>query len=206
MYSLYHSQFGEDQFLEARGLLPSSGVFVDVGAGHPITFSNTYRLEKRGWTGLCVDADPRQIELLKVERKCVEHYAIARNKKFIQLHRVGAAELSTTLDHLSPRGDRESTIFIPAIDLESLLVKHGIQQIDLLSIDTEGTEIEVLESMNLERHQPKIVIVEFNTAGRELNETELREYFSSLPYDVIHRTMCNLIYQRRSGSIPFAKQ
>jgi hypothetical protein len=52
LYSRFHSQFGEDKFLETNNLLPSVGVFVDVGAGNPITFSNTYRLEKRPSTAI----------------------------------------------------------------------------------------------------------------------------------------------------------
>lgn len=196
MYTQFHSQFGEDQFLEANNMLPSIGVFVDVGAGHPILLSNTYRLEQRGWTGLCIDADPRQVELLRAARKTVEHFAICRLTGFVDLHRVGCAELSTTLNQLSRCEDQLVALSVPAIDLESLLEKHEIQKIDLLSIDTEGNEIEVLESMNLEKHCPEVIIAEYNTEGRESNETALREYFDRNNYALVHKTHCNLIYKR----------
>ncbi|MDB5385366.1 MAG: methyltransferase FkbM [Planctomycetaceae bacterium] len=197
MYPHYHGQYGEDEFLEVNHLLPEIGVFVDVGAGHPITFSNTFRLEQRGWLGVCIDADPRQVELLREHRKNVEHYAIGRQRGFVALSQIECPELSTTLDHLSRGNSPVTSTSIPAIDLESLLEKHGIQDIDLLSIDTEGTEIDVLESMDLNKHHPEVIIVEFNTFGRDSNEAVLREYFCQLPYQEIHKTFSNLLFKRR---------
>jgi hypothetical protein len=52
------SQEGEDLVLE-RFLDPGRlGFYVDVGAHHPVRFSNTYRLYRRGWRGLNIDANP----------------------------------------------------------------------------------------------------------------------------------------------------
>ena len=64
-YNRFHSQFGEDRYIYKNIDLPEKGIFVDVGAGHPIYLSNTYFFEKNGWTGVCIDADPNQYEYLK---------------------------------------------------------------------------------------------------------------------------------------------
>jgi hypothetical protein len=64
-YNRFHSQFGEDRYIYNNIDLPEKGIFVDVGAGHPIYLSNTYFFEKNGWTGVCIDADPKQYEHLK---------------------------------------------------------------------------------------------------------------------------------------------
>jgi hypothetical protein len=50
-YGHFHSQFGEDSFLFENIDLPHEGVFVDVGAGHPISHSNTYFFEKKRLEG-----------------------------------------------------------------------------------------------------------------------------------------------------------
>jgi hypothetical protein len=63
-YTRFHSQFGEDRYIYNNIDLPANGTFVDVGAGHPIHLSNTYFFEKNGWTGVCIDADPKQYDLL----------------------------------------------------------------------------------------------------------------------------------------------
>jgi len=50
----YYSQFGEDQILDK--LLPEKkGFFLDIGAGRPIRYSNTYLFYKRGWNGILID-------------------------------------------------------------------------------------------------------------------------------------------------------
>lgn len=84
-------------------------------------------------------------------------------------------------DHLKPRDDRVPIVVDPAINRESLLTKYSIGKIELRSIDTEGTEIDALESMDLGLHASEIIVVEFNTAARELAENELRECFGMLP-------------------------
>ncbi len=194
---IYHSQFGEDEWLDAQNILPPIGVFVDVGAGAPIFASNTYCFEQRGWKGLCIDAEERHIPDLKTHRANVEHCFVGTSQGYAVLQRAGCPELSTVLDHL-PLEDRLPAIRLPVIDLESLVNLHGIDKIDLLSIDTEGTEIDVLNSLDLESHAPEVIIVEFLTQPRPSNETALLEYFSDLPYDLIHKTFANLILKRRS--------
>ena len=190
MYPYFHSQFGEDYYL--KDILPSTGVFVDVGAGDPILLSNTYRLECLGWTGICIDADYRQIQELNKLRKTVEHYAIGCFSGTVNLNRVKSSDLSTTLNHLV---SVEDTIKVSMIPLESILNKYNIEKIDLLSVDTEGTEIDVLDSMDINRHKPTVIIVEYNTFRRLSNKQSLETYFSSLLYNLIHVTECNLLFQ-----------
>ena len=44
------------------------GVFIDLGCNHPIKFNNTYLLYKRGWRGINIDLDPKNIRLFNLER------------------------------------------------------------------------------------------------------------------------------------------
>lgn len=49
-----YAQVGQDCFAYGmNGGRPGS--FLDIGCGHPTAYSNTYGLEKAGWTGVCVD-------------------------------------------------------------------------------------------------------------------------------------------------------
>ena len=83
---------------------------------------------------------------------------------------------------------------MPAMTLEAILEQHRIGRIDLLSIDTEGNELDVCETMNWEAHRPRVVIIEYLTWGRPSQETAIRRYFARSPYRLIHRTTSNLIY------------
>lgn len=206
----YCSQFGEDEFVVTHvKRLPKQGVFVDVGAGDPVRFSNSYHFEQLGWTGLCIDADPKQVEALTQSRDCeVEWAAVGLTSGEVQLLQSENPDFSTTLDHLptvaEARGWEYAPISVPAMPLEALVEKHGIQGIDLLTIDTEGTELDVCKSLDWEKHRPETVIVEFLTWGRPSQEMAVRDYFATMPYRLIHRTRSNLVFWEsgfRRGSI-----
>jgi hypothetical protein len=62
------SQFGEDRFLLRYFRDQTSGFYVDVGASHPFSFSNTYLLYERGWRGLNLEPAPDDFALLQRHR------------------------------------------------------------------------------------------------------------------------------------------
>lgn len=188
-----HSQYNEDGFIVGNLKIPRRGYFVDVGAAGPIG-SNTWHFEKRmGWNGLCIDADPRQT---LDKRKNTEHCAIKSydgTVKFFQ-HKTDPA-WSSTSDHVTEC----DIIEVNCYRLETLLTKHNVKKIHLLSIDVEGTEIEVWESMDWQAHKPYIVIIEYNTYGLESNAQNLLDYFQKLPYKLVHKTSGNFIFLLRGG-------
>ena len=69
---VFHSQAGQDRFVFALLVQPTDkrdGTFLDIGANHPITLSNTYALEQLGRRGLLVDRDLHCRELCEATRK-----------------------------------------------------------------------------------------------------------------------------------------
>jgi len=198
LYDRFHSQFGEDRYIYKNIDLPKRGVFVDVGAGHPFYLSNTYFFEKNGWTGVCIDADPKQYELLKKERAIVELAAIAAEEGEIEFSQAYLSTYSTTV-----RKDEykrlmqisfKKTIRVPSLKLETILKKHNIETIDLLDIDVEGTELDVWKTFDYEKHKPKVVIIEYYTFGLADNSQIIKDFFSKLPYKLIHTTCTNFIF------------
>lgn len=202
-YTKFHSQFGEDRYIYQNLDLPKKGVFVDVGAGHPIYLSNTYFFERNGWTGICIDADPTQYELLKKERATVEWAAISPQEGEIEFSQSYLPAHSSTLASKDYKGllkiPVKGTIKVPSYRLESILEKYQIEEIDLIDIDVEGTEIEIWETLDYERHKPKIVIVEYYTFGLSDNLEKIKSYFSKLPYQLVHTTCSNLIFRNLSS-------
>jgi FkbM family methyltransferase len=208
-YRRFHGQFGEDRWIFEHLALPDRGVFVDVGAGHPVALSNTYFFERNGWTGLCIDADPLQYEQLRRRRLSAEWAAVARTEGEVDLYAGVSPTYSTTVPRSAFRGfvrvPLRTTIRVPAVRLETLLRRHGIDYIDLMSIDVEGTEIEVWESFDHETHRPRVVIIEFSTFGLADNGPRIADYFARLPYDLVHTTYTNFIFVRRDrplGGVP----
>lgn len=67
-----NSQAGQDLFVKALLMDTrepgAGGTFLDIGANHPVTLSNTYALEQVGWCGVLMDNDPNCIALLDERR------------------------------------------------------------------------------------------------------------------------------------------
>ena len=163
-----YSQYGEDRYVVKHKLVPRRGLFVDVGAGDPVRFSNSYYFEQHGWTGVCIDADPRQVEALRRSRSCrVEWAAITSAGGDVEFLQCDDPDYSTMLTHLPAVAAAEgwgcTPIRVPGARLETILEEHGIERINLLSIDTEGTELDVCDSMEWRIHRAAIVVIEYAT-------------------------------------------
>ncbi len=154
------------------------GVFIDIGANDGVTISNTLYFEKEfGWTGLAVEPIPNIFDKLKQNRNCnVVHGCITPtpgNAKFIEV--VGAPNMLSTLAvhntgltarRLRKNAKRHGAIIneidVECFNLNVLSKKFGISEVDFLSIDTEGGELEILRSINFDDLPVKVVSVENN--------------------------------------------
>jgi len=61
--SEYFSEIGQDKWVLEK-VFPgvTNGYFVDIGSGHGTIGSNSRTLEKRGWSGVCIDPFPVHME------------------------------------------------------------------------------------------------------------------------------------------------
>ena len=189
---VFYSQFGEDSWIAHNLRLPKQGVFIDVGAADGVTFSNTYYFERQGWTGVCFEPNPENYQLAKLVRKNVEPTAISSQ--------TGTADF-----YIDPSSPDWSGLEKPdAVDIEKIKVKtktlsqalsdHTIKHIDLLSIDTEGTELDVLKSLDFAKYKPKVVVVEFLSKEEKNQSLSLNEFMIVLGYQLVNTTFANLIF------------
>lgn len=197
----FFSQFGEDRYIYENLTQKREGFFVDVGAGNPKRLSNTYFFERLGWNGLCIDGDQRQVDQLKEIRSVpVVKAVIAGEAKETNFYLADKPELSR-IDPPPPKyADRfEKSEKVTTQTLNSVLEKHEVGRIDLLSIDIEGQELEVLKSFNWERYDPDILIVEVVTLENSDLFEKVEDFFSSRPYEVVFETIANIIYKRKES-------
>lgn len=192
----YRSQWGEDRWLLANGILPTLGVFVDVGAGDGARGSNTLLLEQRGWHGLCVDADPRNRDPLSKRRRCVVETCAVSSRSGSQTFGMHCTKSSWS--GLIRSGPEYEQITVRTECLEELLQRNSINEIDLLSIDVEGTELDVWNSFDMKIHTPKVVIIEYDD---EHPDRHTQHIMSTLGchYRLLHRTPANLILSFDDG-------
>ncbi len=171
----YFSQVGQDKYLDKtvfRGL--RSGVFVDVGAHDGETISNTAFFEKhRSWTGVCVEARADLAKKCREARpaSAVVECAVANREGEMEfLACEGYTEMLSGLTELMPaltrsRIDREQRAHGGSVEkckvqvcrLADILEGVGIKRVHYMSIDVQGAEFEVLQSMDFDEVQVDVV-------------------------------------------------
>ena len=177
----FYSHNGEDCLLWDFFGGIRTGFFVDIGAFDGIHLSNTFCFERQGWKGICVEAHPDYYSLLQKNRPASQclHYACIgdRNRREAVFHVEKMGLLSSTLgspeymEDVKARYRRRGLIFegfdsvkVPAASLDMILENyhHSGSPIDLISLDVEGTELEVLMGFDCRRYSPRIIVVESN--------------------------------------------
>lgn len=189
----YQGQNGQDRFLNCNYFKSKSeGIFVDVGAHDGKTISNSLFFEKIGWKGLCIEPLPNIFSKLIQNRNCIcENYAISSKEgeeEFLLVE--GYAEMLSGLvkeyslehlrrvrDEINFYGGCEKIIKVKTTKLQTLLEKHNITNIDYLSIDTEGNELKVLQSIDFNKTKIFAITVENN-----YKEKSFREFLTPLGF------------------------
>ena len=184
----YFGQWGEDRWLADHLTIPNSGVFVDVGAGDGIRGSNSRYFENIGWTGLCVDPDPRNQATLAGRRCTVRTCAVSARtgRRTFSMY-----DAKPSWSGLGDRGTGYTTVDVDCRTLEDLLVETAIDRIDLMSIDVEGEELDVWASFDEHRHRPGIVIIEYDNRRPDRSQDRILSELTG--YELVHRTPANLI-------------
>lgn len=144
------------QFLDAE----SSGFFVEVGAGHPIEGSQTWHLERAGWTGLLIEPQPDLAAFLAAGRKArVFAVACAGPEQTDQPMSLRVAARARAGEPPSENAS-EYVVTVPTRTLDELLEEADAPvPIDFLSLDIGGGEAEVLNGLDLGHWQPQLILL-----------------------------------------------
>ncbi len=214
---LYKAQFGEDRVLWEVFRQRPSGYFIDVGAFDGVTISNTYFLEQMGWHGILIEPIRELCEKAATARvrsrvinAAVSKPGSPRTAKFtVAQNRPVLSFLKADQEHVD-RCRREGAtlveIEVPVVTLNDVLrherknpppgrgpwVPNAGWSIDLVSIDTEGCELEVLEGLDLDRFRPRVLVVENDRP----TGNEIEPYLTARGYRKFHRQRINDFYVR----------
>jgi FkbM family methyltransferase len=165
-----YSQFGEDRALMDIFQEVRNGVYVDVGCNHPISYSNTFALYLRGWSGLTVDAIASTVAMHRqIRTRDHSVCAVVSDQdamvEFFQPHRTTlTAGVGQKNDgHWRRTVDNSTVTRVRTRRLDSLLLEHRIEPgFELLCVDVEGYEMQVLNSLDLVKWKPKVCLVEIH--------------------------------------------
>jgi FkbM family methyltransferase len=201
----YFAQGGED--VHALYLLNniSNGYYLDIGSNRPMIYSNTFKLYMQGWNGVLVDANPGLIDISRKIRKkdiCV-HALISNENRDMDFYISDGDLFSSIHADFASFGNRPDTE-LKKINLQTLSIDQVIEKyvpdgrtIDLLSIDVEGHDFEVLQSANLLKYRPRLIIIEdLNYYKAKPADNKYTKYLSEFRYTLTGADKQNLYFIR----------
>lgn len=174
------SQIFQDLFVLNEFNFKKNGFFIEIGAADGKYLSNTYLLEKYfSWEGLVVEPAKIWSEEIKKNRNCdiSTDCVYSESDVLIKFNQTEKPEFSrANYDMQIPEDSHESlrkrnnTIYeLKTISVNDLFKKFNIpENIDYLSIDTEGTEFEIINFLDFNKYNISIITIEHNyTPNRE---------------------------------------
>ena len=211
----YYGQFLEDKIIEEYFDDDYIGGCIDIGSIDGINMNNTKYFEDKGWYNLCVEPNPDFFKDLKNNRKNVIDFAISNfNEDLIDFTAVSFDD------------NQQNELSISSLNIDNRLVERFVkagcnlkyrnikvsvrtldycienyykcEKIDFINIDTEGTELEVLKGFDINRWQPKLIVVENN-----FNDIEIENYLKSFGYIKDKRLEVNDFYIKNNNKKKF---
>lgn len=186
----------------------NNGFYIEAGAADGINQSNTLFLEKqKGWTGILVEPNPEAFAACCSTRPASKVYNCALvsydykdseiEMYFRRWYQGDPGLVTSTFDSPINKVDAwEGYMYsynVPARTLDSILEECQVSEIDYLSLDVEGYELNVLRGFNFKLYKPKIILLESHDKTDEIhsikellrNEYEVVE--QPTPHDYIFK-------------------
>lgn len=196
-----YSQWEEDGLIFKYIEKKSTGKYIDIGAGEPKRFSNTYMLYEMGWRGLLVEPNPlltRELETVRPGDKLAKVAITDKNREeilYVDCRKDGVLEGSPVITYYK---DSRATIGITVegLTITSLLQRYPeFDDADFVSIDIEGTEKKLLADIDFHRYQFPLICIEWslNNADRSPDWIQYLNGF----YRLVERTTGNMLFLRK---------
>jgi FkbM family methyltransferase len=195
----FHSQIGQDIWV-LETALPGvrDGYFLDVGSGDGTVASNTKALEERGWRGICVDPFPTHMDGRTCQMfKDVVFSEAGKRMTFRTAGELGG--LADTLGEWKAYADKAPSVEFTTVTLGDILTRaKAPRQIDFMSLDIEGAELEALRGFPFDRYQIGALAVEHNF--EEPKRSQIQELMNSHGYARVHTWYQDDFYMPRGSS------
>jgi FkbM family methyltransferase len=205
----HYAQHAEDVILwdlVSAWLKINPATYLDVGAYHPVRSSNTYLFYERNCQGVLVEPNPALWEILaKVRPRDVlirggigidgkdseaDYYVISGDGQLNTFSKESAERLPVISGGYHTI---QKVLRLPLLGINGLMQKHWGGPPTLLSIDVEGLELPILQSIDWKRYRPAVVCVE---TGRDANPA-IHKLMAAQAYNVRGGTFLNTIFVDR---------
>jgi len=210
----YYGQFNPpmDKIIEEYFPNQEVGNCIEVGAVDGVFISNTLYFERLGWNVLCLEPIPDYYEQLRKNRKLALNYAVSDINSddsvftIVTMNNQNQSSISGLAidgrlidDHIAlGLNPKKKEIKVRSRRLDWCIDNYfNVDSIDFISIDTEGNELEVLKSFDVNKYNIKLLMVENN-----YNEPSIEKYLNGLGWKKDQRVEVNDFYVKNDEGIP----
>jgi FkbM family methyltransferase len=188
-YKLSKSQLYQDLFVLFNFNEKKNGTFLEFGATDGIEFSNSFVLENKfNWYGVLAEPSPQWHERLKQNRpnckiikECIYDktgknldFFVSEEGVLSTLKKYKQSDLSSMPGNTDARNRKGYYCKVNSISLNDVFLKYfNSSPIDYMSVDTEGSELVILENFDFRQFGPKIITVEHNFTDTQNKLDEL---------------------------------
>jgi FkbM family methyltransferase len=205
----YYSQYKQDEFIYNSFFKNKrDGVFLEIGADDGVRFSNCKFFEDHlNWKGIAVEARKEAYEKLKKNRNCICINCVLSDKEeetdFLELKGYGIGlsglinkyneqhKIRINQEIKNPNHKGKNIIRVSTKKLCDILEKHKIKNIDFLSIDTEGSELDILSTIDFDKYIIDVITIEDN-----YNDPKLMIFFKERGYEFVKQIKCDKIFKK----------
>lgn len=205
---MYYSQFGEDEILAEIFNGKSNGLCIEVGANDGVNDSTTMYFEKIGWKCILLEPNPDLCKLIRVARNSILVELAASDKScevslFVAEGAERAHGVSTinsneeALNKIKSYGFTYKEVKVQSKPLDEIL--NGLKldrEIDFISLDVEGHELEALKGFSIEQWKPTIILIEDNS---NYESPLVSDYLRRFGYFRFRRTGVNDWYAHKTN-------
>jgi FkbM family methyltransferase len=210
-HKISYSQCGEDILINyifsLRGIVKPS--YIDIGANHPFFINNTALFYERGCRGINIEANPNLLKQFEIDRPhdINLNIGISNKQEELDFYIMADDTLSTfskeECDFMVSKGNTLKTIKkIQLITVANVIEKYfGNKFPDFMSIDVEGMDFQILQSIDFEKSYPKVICVEaaeYSPVGAGARRCELIDFLISKNYYEYANTNLNAIMVKRN--------
>ena len=187
------SQEGEEILLNRIFAKKKNGFYVDVGAHHPMRFSNTYFFYKKGWSGINIDPMPGSMKKFeKYRRRDINlELGVAQQEGILDYYVFNDTALNTFSSKLvKERSLLENNYFVREVikikvkPLREILAYHlKGRKIDFLNVDVEDFDLDVLKSNDWSKYRPRFVLTEIlNSRLHNIDQNKIVQFMREQSY------------------------
>jgi FkbM family methyltransferase len=206
----FHSQHEQDKYLFENFFKNKKdcGFFLDIGAHDGVDISNTLFFEKElGWNGICVEPMKNRFDSLVKNRKCIcingcisdsegeEDFVIfpEYTDMLSGLAKTFDDNIKEIVDSKikTQNNDSSKIIKVKTFLVNKILEEHNITHIDFVSIDTEGAELSILQTIDFEK-----INIDYFTIENNNYDNKIKSFMKSKGYKLMEILGCDEIYTK----------